>query len=393
VAKRDVVKIGGAVLAWARKRAKLEPAQLGRRMGKGFTADHISAWENGSALPTFAQAEKLADILHLPFGLLFMEKPPPVVLPIPDRRTVAGTAQGQPSLEFLDVVNDCLLRQHWYRDERMFQKAQPLGFVGRFSERSPIDVVAADIASTLSINDELRRSSDTWEGFLGVLIDRIEAAGILVMRNSIAGYATRRGLSVDEFRGFVISDNYAPLVFINGKDARSAQVFTLAHELVHIWIGQSAISNANPKTPAPELRDNIESYCNRAAAELLVPARNVAHLWRPTASAIDNIAALATFHRVSKTAAAIRVRDLNRISREAADAIIEAENQRFADKKAREKEKEGGPGFWTLFPSRNSPRLVDAVVSALREGRVFYRDAANLLGVRADSLQGYVATR
>ncbi len=393
MSRRDIVRVTGAVIRWARQRAKLEPEALAKKLGKGYTADHVVAWETGTAFPTFGQAEKLADQLRIPFGILFMAKPPVIHIPIPDRRVVAGTPQGVPSLEFLDVINDCLIRQAWYRDDQAQSGALKLAFIGRFTDRDNVSTVADDIAETLSLNDVVRKDCQTWEGFLGIFIERLEAAGIMVMRNSIVGYSTNRGLSVDEFRGFAISDSLAPLIFVNGKDSRSAQIFTLAHEVAHLWIGQSAISNPNPKTAAGDLKNAIEIFCNKVAAELLVPEKNVNNLWRLGISPEANVAQIAVFHRVSRTVAAIRARDLNRISLSAANKIIDNENERFAATKQKAKEREGGPGFWTLFGGRNSPRLLDAVVNALREGRVFYRDAANLLGLKAEKLQSYVETR
>ena len=126
------------------------------------------------------------------------------------------------------------------------------------------------MSAVLSI-EQIRRTSHTWDEFLRELTRSAEATGILVMRSGIVGGNTRRKLSVNEFRGFVISDDLAPLVFINGRDSKAAQIFTLVHELVHVWIDRSGISNPDPKDVPAELRNTVETFCNSVAAEVLVP--------------------------------------------------------------------------------------------------------------------------
>jgi hypothetical protein len=120
--------------------------------------------------------------------------------------------------------------------------ARPLPFVAKFADAdiSPI-VIAADIRSTLGIDASARRDSIDYEGFLKTLVSKSEELGILVMRSAIVGHATRRTLSVKEFRGFALIDPFAPVIFINDSDAKAAQIFTFAHELVHIWLGAAGI--------------------------------------------------------------------------------------------------------------------------------------------------------
>jgi len=387
---RDVARISGEVLRWARRRADIQPEQLASAIGKGYTASHVLSWESGESFPTFRQAEIIADKLHVPFGILFMENPPELSLPIPDLRTVSGEPPERLSLNFLEVINDCLVRQFWYADELTFQGVRSLPFVGRFNLADDINGIAADITSVLEINDDLRRRCSSWEEFLTELVDRSERVGVLIMRSSVVRHSTRRGLPVREFRGFAISNPLAPLVFINTKDARSAQIFTLAHELAHIWIGQSGISNSDPKRRIGDYASDIERFCNRIAAQVLVPDFNMASHWDAAETAEANIQRIASFHRVSRTVVAIRARDTGRISFDTASRIIDGETAAFMHRRIAASEREGGPSFWAIFGPRNSARFTRTLVDAVIQGRVFYKDAATLLGTKVSTLRRFL---
>jgi len=395
MATRDVAHINGIVAQWARERVGLTRETLAKSLGKGFTAETVLAWESGNAFPTLAQAENLAKKLRLPFGILFMPEPPSLTVPIPDLRTVSGQPPANPSINFFEIVNENQSRQSWYREAREREQARDLPFVGRFRIGAPVVGVAADIAQTLGITDDVRRECRTWEQFLTQLIQISEDAGIMIMRSAWAKHSWARGLDVEEFRGFALSDRLAPLIFVNGADAKAAQIFTLAHELAHIWIGASGISNPNPRTLPQQYENPIESYCNSVAAELLIPAASLNRLWKPSDSADVNTTRISVFHRVSKIAAAIRARDLGKISPNTASAIIDAEYDRFyaqrAQLKAEAKEREGGPGFWRGFTERVSGRFSDTVFSALDRGELLFRDAARLLGITLTTLDKHPA--
>lgn len=128
--------------------------------------------------------------------------------------------------------------------------------------------VARTIGQALGFNLEKRRQMPTWTEALRRFIQQADSFGIMVMVSGIVGSNTRRPLDPKEFRGFSLSDPLAPLVFINGKDTKAAQMFTLAHELAHIWLGETALSDVGPVT-VPSYK--VEVWCNLVAAELLVP--------------------------------------------------------------------------------------------------------------------------
>jgi Zn-dependent peptidase ImmA (M78 family) len=297
--------------------------------------------------------------------------------------------EGRPakaSPDFLDLLNDVLVKHQWYREYLEARDAKRLPFVGKFRVADGVDRVARDMTAVLSV-ERIRRTSHTWDEFLRELTRSAEAIEILVMRSGIVGGNTRRKLSVDEFRGFVISDDLAPLVFINGRDSKAAQIFTLVHELVHIWIDRSGISNPDPKDIPAELRNTVETFCNSVAAEVLVPHADFLKSL-PSTFTEQTAQNLAAKYRVSTIVILRRAYELNAITRNQFFTLLEKEQQKQREREQKEAEEpsEGGGNFYFTLPIRNSRRLTETVLGALQAEGVSYREAARLLGVKTGTL-------
>ena len=256
------VDIYPELLTWARERAGLETADLTHRFPK------LAAWEEGTAKPTLKQVEDFAKATHAPVGFLFLEKPPVEKIPIPDFRTTRNIPVVRPSPDLLDMIYVCQQRQEWYRDFARAERIAALPFVGSASLQSSVQSTAVIMRRALGFDIEQRRRTPTWTDALRLFIGQADEAGIMVMCSGVVLNNNYRPLDPGEFRGFALSDNLAPLVFINGADTKAAQMFTLAHELAHIWLGQSAVSDAQALF-VPD--HQVERWCNSVAAELLVP--------------------------------------------------------------------------------------------------------------------------
>lgn len=245
---------------WARERARMSSAGLARRF------KYLDAWEAGDRCPTLKQLEDFAKATHAPIGFFFLSELPQEVVPIPDFRTVRDAGVSRPSPDLLDTLYVCQQRQDWYRDFARTEGEEPLAFVGSLTTDSPVETAANEIRHALGFDIVERREMSTWTEALRRFIEQADAAGILVMVSGVVGNNNRRKLDPEEFRGFALSDPFAPLVFINGADSKSAQMFTLAHEVAHLWIGATGLSNVD-QLVAPTIR--VEQWCNHVAAELL----------------------------------------------------------------------------------------------------------------------------
>jgi Zn-dependent peptidase ImmA (M78 family) len=388
----NLAYVNPEIISWARKLRNLTFDELATKQLK---ADQIRAWEEKRGLPTHAQAATLAKKLKVPFLVLFLSTPPDMKAPLPDLRTVAGTPVQDPSPGFFEVINSAFVKQDWYRNAEIARGATPLPFVGRFRANDNFSLIAEDIRNVCQIS-RFQREASNWKEFLDCVITRAESLGILVFRSAIVGHDTHRTLAVREFRGFVLSDIFAPVIFINDDDAKAAQIFTLAHELAHIWIGQTGISDPDIKKKPTELQNTTERLCNRVAAEILVPEQDFLRRWSDTNSLWQNINKLTAHYRVSSLVILIQAHDLGKIPDAEFSSAFDAELQRFRrqdqkDKTAEEKaaRKKGG-NFWASFVIRNSKHFTDVVVRSAREGKARYTDAASLLGLKPPSFERYL---
>ena len=346
----DTLHVSPAVLDWA-------ASQVGKTLEA--LAEELVAERNRSRFLsgqlTVRQLEKVAVITNTPFGYLFLESPPDIKRPqIPDMRQIINPAPF--GRDFFEVLEDIQNKQGWYLDYLKEVGAEPLEFVGKYHKDVSPKLVAEDIARIAGINEETRKSAGTAGDYYRVLAEKFESIGVLVFKSGIVKSNSKKGLSVAEFRGFAICDSMAPVVFINGKDAEAAWVFTLAHEVAHIWIGESGVSDI----PAPtdfKSQNNVEFLCNKIAAELLTPTEEFLSFW--CGDLPPSIELLCRHFKVSRLVVARRALDLGKIDRAAYAAIYEQSWKANSGS--------GGNPYNTI-PVRNSKKLTNALVRSAMEG-------------------------
>jgi Zn-dependent peptidase ImmA (M78 family) len=362
------VTVKPELIRWACDRAGYEPAMLAAKF------PHLAAWQSGDAQPTLKQIERFAASVHAPIGFLFLQQPPIEKVPIPDFRTVANERMGRPSPDLLDTLYICQQRQEWYRDYARAMGDTRLPFVGTVRATDDVVSTANLIRSSLSFDVEERRALPTWTEALRRFVELADSLGVLVMTSGVVGSNNRRKLDPHEFRGFALADDLAPLVFVNGADTKAAQMFTLAHELVHIWLGQSALSDVQPSLLP---RHEIERWCNRVAAELLVPLEALKSEYKRSAQLQAEMNRLARVYKVSTLVILRRIHDSGRISQDDYRAAYEAELARLTDIP-----KGSGGDFYLTLAARASKRFARALVASTLEGRSSFTEALRLLGFR-----------
>ncbi len=363
------MQIKPELFRWAQQRSGISLDDLREKFPK------YQEWVDGESEPTMKQLEKFAAQTYAPLGYFFLAAPPQEPLPIPDFRTVSDRRVARPSPHLLDTIYAVQLRQEWMRGFLIEQSERPLAFIGsRTLEDSP-EAVAADIRRTLGLEAHWSRTLPTWEEALRRLIQEIEDIGVLVMINGVVENNTHRPLDVDEFRGFALIDSYAPVIFINGRDAKAAQMFTLVHEVAHLWLGKGGVSDIKSLLPSG---NKVEIFCNKVAAEFLVPAGEMRAAWTEKKSSEKPFEQMARMFKVSPVVAARRLLDLELISRERYFKFYKEYSEEAAERKGKAA---GGGNFYLTLGARLGKRFPAAVYIAAKEGRLPYRDAYQLTGL------------
>lgn len=362
------VSIRPELLSWACERAGLDELVLFHRF------PYFPAWERGEKQPTLKQLEAFSKATHTPIGYFFLPEPPEEGVPIPDFRTVADEAPGPPSPDLLDTLYLCQQRQDWYREYALLEGEKPLPFVRSAQVGDEVARVAREMREFLHFNLEERRTLPTWAEALRQFIGQVDEAGVLVMVSGVVGSNNRRKLNPREFRGFALADELAPLIFINGADTKAAQMFTLAHELAHIWIGQSALSDAGVST-LPSRK--TERWCNQVAAEFLVPMEVFKKEINRNAGLRSELERLAKQFKVSSLVILRRMHDASLLDDKTYWDAFEKERQKLSAIA-----KGSGGNFYLTLGARVGKRFAQALIVSTLEGRSSFTEALRLLNFR-----------
>ena len=370
------ISIEPSLLTWARERAGKSQEDLCTRFKK------LPEWEDGQLDPTLKQLENFAQAVHVPLGYLFLPEPPEERLPITDFRTVADTIRTSASPNLLDTLYAMQRRQMWLREYLVEYEIEPLSFVGSAREIDDPFAVGREMRRIIGINKGWGAKVGTWQSAVSELRRRIEQLGVMAVINGVVGNDTKRNLNVEEFRGFALTDRYAPLIFVNGADAKSAQMFTLAHELAHIWLDEEGLSGFDNLLPEST---NTEKWCNQAATEFLVPARELNECWPSIRRESDPFTQLARRFKVSPVVAARRAFDVNLVERSTFfqfyDDYITQEHKRSTTSK--------GGNFYNNQFQRVGERFMTCVAGAAMEGQIGFKEAYDLTGLGRSAFQEY----
>lgn len=373
----STVTVNREVLQWALKRSNLSVEETKIKFPK------IELWLKEEDKPTLRQLESFAKTTRTPFGFLLLEKPPEEKTSIPYYRTLGDNELENPSPELLDTIRSMERRQSWAREYLLEEKQEPLHFVNSIDvSENPVNI-ANQMKDILGLGPGWASNYRTWTDALRAFRLSMEECGILVVANGIVENNTYRKLEPKEFRGFVLVDEYAPLIFINNSDGKAAQMFTMAHELAHIFLGKSAAFDLREMQPAD---DPIEKACDRAAAEFLIPGKEILSIWPSINNKNEPFQIMAKHFKVSVLVAARRALDLGLISKD--EFIVFYNDYRQDERRTKANQKDGGD-FYSNQNLRVGRRFASIVINAVREGRILYSEAYQLTGLHGKTFHQY----
>ncbi len=371
---KQCVSIQPDMLRWAIRRAGYTVEEMTEKVPQ------LAAWLDGTKQPTVKQLEDFSKKTYLPFGYFFLPEPPKEELPIPFFRT-NGIAQEQVSINVYDTILLLQQRQEWLREYLKENDFAELEYVGKYRENGTVSAIVGDIRKTLGLNENWASEFKTWDAAQAHLVAQIEDKGIITVFNGVVENNGYRKIPVEECRGFVLVDTVAPFMFINNADSKAAQMFTIVHELAHIWTGHSAGFDFRKLQPAA---DANEQLCDKVAAEFLVPERTFTAFWAHK----PNINIAARFFKVSEIVIARRALDLGFLSKQQFFAFYDEYIHREFTRK---EEQPGGGDFYATARKRLSITFATHVFNAVRSGNLLYRDTYKLTSLKGDTFQSFFA--
>jgi len=372
----DKAHITPKVFKWALESARMTEENAAAKVS--VSSDRLVDWEAGKSKPTIRQAQILAKAYRRPFALFFLPDIPQDFQPLQDYRLKGSKVLGTASIF---IIREIQQKQAWISEVNEQNEERKIPFVGRYSLKDNPATVSNDILSTLNINP----LQYEYENPIREWIDKAESNGIFISRTSFIH--SRLTLDSNEIQGFAISDSYAPFVFINSSDWSAPQLFTLVHELAHIWIAETGISNQiQPIVQSQEKYHPIEIFCNEVAANALIPLDYISELRKYNSITSDQIFRYSRNLGISSFALLVRALNLNLISfseysslKREADAGFHDFVQKESERKAKQKQADGGPNPYLLKLNKNSRLFTQIVLDAYRGGFVDPNIASSLL--------------
>lgn len=357
MATSNRVEVKRDIYLWAIKESQKDFGEIQNRFKK------IGAWISGESNPTFRQLESLAKFLRVPLGYMFLMKPPKDDLIESEFRTI-GNKIPIISKDLQDTLYIMVRKKNWLSEHR---RAKGWGKLlhDKISNLGKADAHLAK--SYIDLEEFWYRDQKNNDVAFKYLRQKLEDKGIIVMQSGVVGSDNRRSLNVEEFRGFLLYDDIAPLIFINSNDSKAGKIFTLIHEYIHFLLQEDDIFLDE---------DSDETSINKITAEFLMPTAHILEQWDGSKPELGQIEELSNMFHVSELALAIMLEGLGKIPQNVV-SMVKKQTERVLKERSTG---ESGGDYYRTSRSRLSNSFLAAVIQGAESGDISYTYAFDLLG-------------
>ena len=384
----NYIKVSTKLLIWARETAHLTFDDIPKSL---MAPEKLKKIEEGEALLTFTQLKKLSHKYHRPLStLLDTEIPEDDYAAIPLFRKENRTEYSAP---LVSLIRDLQDKQEWARSYLIEEGYTQLDFINSVNTNDDVSKVAQLILKRFNLPSNSDYTYSQREDYLKEIRSSLEQNNVFV---SITGSdKSNKAISLSQAQGFALSDPYAPFIFLNTNNTVNAKIFTLLHELVHLLLGETGISDEVIKFRKPECReDKIELFCNRVSAEILMPTTEFIASFEETNLPIEKkITKLSQEFLVSELAICLRLLHLKIIQYKQFDQLFKAIKEKvdawMLAQKKKKKEASGGGDYYYSMLSRNGKLLSSLAFGAYKTGQVMPTDISQLLNVKTSNFNKY----
>ncbi|MDE2835046.1 MAG: XRE family transcriptional regulator [Bacteroidota bacterium] len=398
--------INPEILVWARREAGLELHEAAAKIR--IDQDRLAQMERGNAHPSHSDLHNFAKAYRRPVLTFYLAD-------IPRKSDYGADFRGR-TTEFdpeQRVLLEALLRNAKASQEliratmELEEEYNPIEFVGSLRRSWDLPNESGRMGraiKTLSSQERHRLLRDALMGLDSVLgagctreqfreqpgpksafkllRSACERAGVFVTLKGDLG-SHHSALSTDLFRAFVIADTIAPYMVINSHDSAPARSFSILHEVVHLHLDQSGVSDSEPSSP-------VESFCNRVAGEWLLPSDSLRELWnspdRSMAELQEFVSSIARRRNLSHAMVAVRLHQEGLIEEGVHAQLMAHFRRMWEESRQRERDqrraRKGGPSFYQVRRSHLGEGTLQFARRMMQSHHLAVTKAAVILSVK-----------
>lgn len=369
------------LLVWAREDLGLGVAAAAKKIG--VSEERLLAWEAGDARPSVAQLRKAASVYKRPLAVFYLPEPPRGFRALSDFRRIAGVQPGAASPELrLAIRRARAQRDAWVQLRGLLE--EPVADAPRLPDvHGDPDAFGAAARALLEVPLDVQYGWSDERRALNGWIEALEALDILVLHAQC--------VSLREMRGFSLSDGSAPVIVLNGADSARGRIFTALHEFAHVLLSDTGLCDLHDGRDA-DATDDVEVFCNRAAAAMLLPAERLRAepaLSRPAAGGRwedTAIRELADRYSVSQEVLLRRLFTMGLTTWDFLQAKVRAYSAAYRLQREREADKPGGPSWYRIHLRDLGRDYTRTALDAYHRSEITSSELSDYLEVKLNKL-------